>query len=307
MLNRCRSRDLKLAWHLQRMAPEIVPKDEPLEGFEDLLLSSDPMLRFQLRDLAARGKLPSPRPTVSAPLFSGTLRVVSLSFPSAPGGPSIAATDVATCVGYAQRTAPAIVRYASQYGPCSATVDTVTGVVTPSGSPRRYNDAAVKSWVNAYVAAASLSPTTTALVLLNPPGVVNTDADPSQGVLGYHGLANVPYAFVNVVGSGFALADTSDQFALALGHEIAEMIVDPKADLSNPEVCDPCGPNCQTVLRDYFDATGVYLGTDTTFPPSYAYAYFLNAIVQPASSTACPAPATSCAYAPPASNTARRA
>ncbi|MCI4318608.1 MAG: hypothetical protein L3K23_00525 [Thermoplasmata archaeon] len=306
MLNRCRSRDLKLAWHLQRVAPDLVPKEEPPEGFEDLLQSTDPTLRFQLRDLASRGKLPAAQPLAAGPLFSGTLRVVALSYPSAPGTPSVGAVDAATCVQYAQKAAPAIVRYATQYGACSAAVDPVTGVFAPPGSPRRFNDSAVKAWVNAYLAGASLPPATTAVILLNPPGVVNTDADPSQGVLGYHGLANGPYSFVNVVGSGFTLADPSDQFALALGHEIAEMIVDPKADLSNPEVCDPCGPNCQTVFRDYFDEVGAYRGTDTAFPPPYAYAYFLNAIVQPPSSTACPAPASSCAYAPP-TPTGRRA
>jgi hypothetical protein len=300
MLNRCRSRDLKLAWHLQRVAPELVPSPEPSEGFEDLLQSTDPMLRYQLRDLATRGKIPEARPTAAGPLFSGTLRIVALGYPSSKGGPSVATPDAAVCAQYARQALPAILRYAAQYGPCSAGVDAVVGSYTPPGSPSRFNDATVKQWVNAYLGASGLPANTTALVLLNPPGALNTDADPSQGVLGYHGLANAPYAFVNVLGSGFALADPSDQFALALGHEIAEMIVDPKADLSNPEVCDPCGPNCQTVLRDYFDAAGNYLGTDSAFPPSYPYAYYLNAIVQPASSTACPAPAAACAYAPPA-------
>src|SRR2546422_975586 len=87
----------------------------------------------------------------------------------------------------------------------------------------------------------------------------NADRDPSRGIGGYHGLANVPYCFVNAMGSGFTVADPQSLFALALSHEIAEMVVDPQANLENPEVCDPCGPNCQTPWIDYFTSGGGYL------------------------------------------------
>jgi hypothetical protein len=290
---------MKLAWHLQREAPEIVPPEEPPEGFGDLLLSGDPTLRFQLRDLEARGRLPPARSAASAPLFAGSLKLVTLNFPGPRGGLSIAPADAAVCVDYATRALPPIVRYASQYGRTSAATDPAATPLAPPGAPRRFNDTSVKSWVDAFVRSVGLPVTSTALILLNPPGAINTDADPGQGVLGYHGLATVPYSFVNVVGSGFSVSDPGDQFALALSHEIAEMIVDPRADLSNPEVCDPCGPNCQTVYRDYFDASGAYLGSRSAMPPGFPFAFFINAVVQPSSSTACPAPAGACAYGPP--------
>jgi hypothetical protein len=58
------------------------------------------------------------------------------------------------------------------------------------------------------------------------------------------------------MGQGFDLKDARDVYALALCHEIAEMVVDPAANGSNPEVCNGCGPNCQSPFRDYFDAAG---------------------------------------------------
>ena len=128
---------------------------------------------------------------------------------------------------------------------------------------------------------------------------MNTDADPTQGVGGYHGLASVPYCFVNAMGSGFTISDPQNLYALALSHEIAEMVVDPRANLANPEVCDPCGPNCQTAWIDYFDAQGAYLGTSQRSPPSFAYGFFINGIVRPDEATACPAPGAACNYPPP--------
>ncbi|MCI4350435.1 MAG: hypothetical protein L3K15_02840 [Thermoplasmata archaeon] len=299
MLNLCRTREIKLARHLQRVAPDLVPAEEPAEGFGSLLQSGDPMLRFQLRDLESRGRLPPTRSAASAPLFTGALKFVTLNYPGPGGGLAILPADIATCLAYAARAVPPIVRYANQYGRAAASVDPIAATLAPPRAARRFNDTSVKTWVDAFVRANGLPPNASAVVLLNPPGAVNTDADPAQGVLGYHGLASVPYSFVNVVGSGFALDDPSDQFALALSHEIAEMVVDPRADLSNPEVCDPCGPNCQTVWRGYFDAGGAYLATETAFPPALPFAFFINGIVQPPDSTACPAPRSACAYGPP--------
>ncbi len=50
---------------------------------------------------------------------------------------------------------------------------------------------------------------------------------------------------------------------------MAEMTVDPRADNSNPEVCDPCGPNCQSTVVDFFRIDGSYLGSQQwpTQPP----------------------------------------
>ncbi|HZY93038.1 MAG TPA: hypothetical protein VFG07_09760, partial [Thermoplasmata archaeon] len=116
-----------------------------------------------------------------------------------------------------------------------------------------------------------------------------------------HGRANVPYAFVNLLGSGFTLDDAAEAYAEAVSHEIAEMTVDPAADDSNPEVCDGCGTNClgSAAHRAYFDGSGNYLGGSTAFPPAFPFAFFLSSIAQPAVSADCPAPASGCDYAPP--------
>jgi hypothetical protein len=57
---------------------------------------------------------------------------------------------------------------------------------------------------------------------------------------GYHHFANVPYIFSYAYGQNLTVSDTGHAYAYPLSHEIAEMIVDPAADYSNPEVCDPC-------------------------------------------------------------------
>jgi hypothetical protein len=163
----------------------------------------------------------------------------------------------------------------------------------------KYNDQALAGWADQVAKQNGLSGA--CLAFLNPRGVLNTDADASQGVLGYHGLSpgGSPYVFMNATGSGFTLQDLQDFYALAVSHEIAEMVVDPRADGSNPEVCDGCGPNCEPVLMDYFDAAGAYLKTSTAFPPPFGFGFYINAIVKPGSATACPAPDSACAYAPP--------
>lgn len=295
----CRSRDLKVAWHLQRVAPEILPADEPLEGFDSILKGSDPMLRFQLRELLGPGKLPRVSTGAAGPLFQGSIALVGLDFGGSSAGPVLSASDLAVAAAFVPRALVPIAAYATQYGPTAPTWRP-PAISYPVAAPGlRYNDAQLQAWVNTLVARGGPAAGAAAVVALNPPGALNTDADASQGVLGYHGLASVPYGFVNVTGAGLELSDPEDKFALALSHEIAELVVDPRADLSNPEVCDPCGPNCQAVFRDYFDDSGNFVASSTSFPPSQPYAFFINGIVRPPSATSCPAPDTACAYAPP--------
>lgn len=300
----CRSRDLKVAWHLQRVAPDILPAEEPLEGFDSILQGSDPMLRFQLRELLAPGKLPRVRSGAVAPLFQGPIALVALDFGASSGGPSLSDPDVAVAGTFVSKALGPIAAYASQYGPTAPAWMGPARQYPVAAAGARYNDAQLRAWVNTLVAPGAPAAGAAALVVLNPPGALNTDADATQGVLGYHGLATVPYGFVNVTAAGLDLNDRADRFALALSHEIAELVVDPRADLSNPEVCDPCGPNCQTVFRDYFDDPGGFIASSTSFPPSQPYAFYINGIVRPPSATACPAPDSACAYAPPSGDRA---
>ena len=295
----CSTRNLKVARHLQRTRPELVPPVEPLEGFGAILEGTDPSLRFQLREAFGPAGAPAPGNRAVAPLFNGSLVFLHLNVTAGTKSFALAPPDLAVALQYAGGAVAQISRYASQYGPNALSV-VVPATEVPVTVPRGiYNDSMVQQWVNDVVATRNLPSASTAVVLLNPPGPLNTDADASRGVLGYHGLASVPYAFVNVLGAGLTVGDAADAYALALSHELAELAVDPSANLANPEVCDPCGPNCQAPFRAYFDQAGAYLGATVAFPPPYPYGFFLNAIVQPASASQCPAPESACAYGPP--------
>jgi hypothetical protein len=306
----CVTRAIKNARHLQANAPQLVPKTEPPEGFgsrvpRDLLAKlHTPVNRVELDRVpglsAALAKSPIPHPTnaASAPLFSGTLVFVSIEFATKGGTVAIGPGDLATAMDFARIAAVPISKYAAQYGPNQIAVGDSAVLFMANVPGGTYNDQTVQRWVNSIVKASAL-PTSTCVVILNPQGVVNTDADPSQGVGGYHGKANVPYCFVNLMGTGLTVKDEANIYALALSHEIAEMDVDPRADLGNPEICDGCGPNCQAVWIDYFNNAGGYIQTLQAFPPPFDYAFFINAMVKPASASACPAPGSACNYAPP--------
>ena len=309
MAHLCVNRAVKNARHLQATAPHILPKDEPRAGFgscvpdEILARLHTPLSSRELALVSGlgaalqRNPAPTPRAVVSEPLFNGTLVFAQISFRTSKGFVSLKPVDLSTAIDFTRRAIVPIARYASQYGPNRlelAPQAVPFGANAPQGT---FNDQTLQGWVNAIVAQNNLSKDT-CVVILNPVGVVNTDADPSKGVGGYHNLADVPYAFVNV-GAGLTVKDEANLYALALSHELAEMAVDPRADLVNPEVCDPCGPNCQRVWIDYFDHAGGYIQTTQGFPPSFDYAFFINAIVQPRAATQCPAPGSTCNYAPP--------
>lgn len=310
MTHLCVTRSIKNARHLQATAPQLLPKDEPAEGFGSRIpakllagLQTPPPLAElnQVRGLAAalqRHPAPKPRATASEPLFNGTLVFVQAAFRTSKGFISLKPADLATAMDFTRLAIVPISAYASQYGTNRLDIAPQAVPFNADAGTGSYNDQTLQGWVNAIVAQHHL-PKDTCVVILNPPGVVNTDADPAQGVGGYHNLAQVPYAFVNVMDSDLTVKDEANLYALALSHEIAEMTVDPRADLVNPEIADPCGPNCQQVWIDYFNNAGGYIQTSQDFPPPFDYAFFINAIVQPRAATQCPAPGSACAYAPP--------
>ncbi len=261
MAHLCVTRAIKNARHLQANAPTILPKAEPPEGFGSRV-PRDLLARLHMpvaaRDLervpglsVALARAPAPRPhaAASAPLFRGTLVFAAVTFRTSSGSVSVAPADLGVAMDFARLAAVPIVAYATQYGPNAVAVGAQPVPFTASVPSGRYNDQALQGWVNAIVSVNRL-PADSCVVVLNPQGVVNTDADPSQGVGGYHGFASVPYCFVNAMGTGFTVPDQTDIYALALSHEIAEMVVDPRADLGNPEVCDPCVPAAEILLGD---------------------------------------------------------
>jgi hypothetical protein len=305
----CVTRAIKNAKYLQKEAPDLVPKKEPADGFASLIprdlltklhLAGPEATKIRvLSELLARRNVPRAGTRASAPLFSGSIQFVDVTFNASGRTFSVPPADLATAMRFSGLVAKPITRYAAQYGPNSVSVAGNAIPLSVNLVGNRYNDQTLAGWADQVAKQNGLSGD--CLAFLNPQGVLNTDADASQGVLGYHGFSpgGAPYIFMNPTGSGFTLQDSQDFYALAVSHEIAEMVVDPRADGSNPEVCDGCGPNCETVLRDYFDGAGAYLKTSTAFPPPFGFGFYINAIVKPSSATACPAPDSACAYAPP--------
>ena len=217
-------------------------------------------------------------------LFQGTVHFVNVSF----GSVTVSDVDYKTAVAYATFAAVPISQYCGQYGPNGLTVDqTVYSAKLPSAI---YTDMDLQRMVETFN-----FPSTDAVAVLSPAGANNTDAPLSQGVLGYHGsTGNHAYLAVNLEGSGLTLDDRQDVYADALSHELAEMVVDPAADLSNPEVCDPCAGNCRVDYRNYFDSQGKYLGGS----PVQGYAFWTNGIATPATVARCPSPESGCVYDP---------
>lgn len=125
----------------------------------------------------------------------------------------------------------------------------------------------------------------------------------------------IPYCYCLVFGEGLSVADNNHTingiqhekvYAHILSHEITEMLVDPKGDLSNPEECDPCAGNCNNIWFDLFDQNGVFLGGTAETATATGFAFFINAIVSPSAAldgNGCLVQAsqlqTACVYAPP--------
>jgi hypothetical protein len=309
----CGTRLLKNIRYLQRVEPGVYPPDKPVEESLDFLPADvlahlhrpDRLARFrQDPRMAARlDRIPTVRinDVVTSPLFDGAIYFVRVQFTVLSQGNavfSVSARDMATAVAYATQAQIPIAAYASQYGPVRLTVqpsvlDYAATIVFPA-----YTDAQLQQWVDDIVGRNNL-PTSSCIVVFNPPGIGNVFAT-SNGFTGYHQSTStpIPYIFVQAQGAGFTVDDAANNYAQILSHEIAEMAVDPLSSSGNPEVCDPCGPNCQPVLLSFFDVIGRYIDTSRLFPPPFAYGFFINAIVQPAAATSCPAATRSCANPP---------
>src|SRR5207244_4384011 len=143
--------------------------------------------------------------------------------------------DMNVAMDYAVRASRPISQYAAQYGPNSVDVSLNIIPYNVTLATARYNDAQLRAWVNDIASRLTIG-SGACIVVLNPPGVVNANGDPANGVGGYHQMANVPYIFLNVAGQNLTLADAPFFYAGNLSHEIAEMVVDPLANFVNPEV-----------------------------------------------------------------------
>ena len=301
----CVTRLLKNARFLQRAEIGALPEVEPPEGFGSMISLGDLRRLHMMEPEEARAALGNrplarrpPRPGIKAvsPLFAGTLRFVQATFVSSGVSYAVPPADQQTAVRYATLAAVPISQYASQYGPNSLALDGNAIAFQATLAGGKYNDQTLSGWTDRIAQEQGLKPDS-CLAFLNPVGVKNTDADASQGVLGYHNVSGsgVPYIFVNVMGKGLTVRDEKDVYAVALSHEMAEMTVDPRADESNPEISDDCSGNCNVDHRDYFGPDGAWVGG----APTKDYAFFIDGIVKPESVSQCPAPTSACVYPPP--------
>ena len=303
---RCGTRALKNAEYLRRHIPEARRKDDdvgfgtgiPTEVLARLhrLPHDDPDLR-EHEHVAAflrSHRLPRPTKDASGPLFQGTVHFAQVTFETPSRTYAVTDDDMATIVDYARRAIAPIRQYARQYGPTSAKVAARVIEHTVRLRGTSYTDRQLKGWVNDMAAAKSL-PSSACVVVVSPHGLHATNVDANAG---YHGKANVAYSVVGVFETGLTLDDRKDAFAMVVSHELAELVVDPNVNDTNPEVCDPCDLNCGPLHRCYFDASGKYAGTTAALPPPYAYSFYICAVVKPEGAENCPASAANCDYAP---------
>lgn len=305
---RCFTRALKNARHLQTIAPDIFAKDPSAEGFgtgvpieilRDLhRLSPDSpgLSRHQaVAEFLSKNKLPVPGKNVQDALFSGTVYFAQITFQTSGGNLVIPTADMNMIVQYAQHAIAPIAEYAAQYG--ANTVSISPNLITysvniPNAS---YSDSDLQGWVNDMANQNHLS-SNSCIFVISPQGLT---ANNVGGNAGYHGLANIPYIVAGVFAQNLTLQDLPDVYAMVISHEMAEMIVDPRVDGQNPEVCDPCDLNCNNLTRIYFDVSDKFLGTNQASPPGgFTFSYYTCAVVKSEGASSCPAPVADCQYAP---------
>ena len=338
----CGTRAIKNAKHIRSVTPQVFPPVEPLDGFASIL-PFDVLNRFhRMTDEELRGyphlleaaTILRGKPRTSGPRaerlgsifedapFQGTLHFLKITFMVGTTSLALSDADLTTMLQYTTLALPAIAKYASQYGKNRLAVSSNILELTVNVPSGKYNDDMLQGWVKAVAETLIIqkiesSPANLCIVVFNPDGVINTDADSSMGVLGYHDAVFVPvistfpptlipspYCFVNVAGNGLTVQDKREQYAQILSHEIAEMTVDPLVSWTNPEVCDPCAGNCRNEWRSFFvvkspEGSLRYLRSSKGFPPlPFRFDFFTAAVAEPRNVDDCPAPGSGCDYGP---------
>jgi hypothetical protein len=324
----CSTRTVKVRKYLRRAVPATISRAslDELEQLPSSVLAGlharsdwDEVTKDgQLRDWLAANPIPAPRAKASGPLFHGTLVFVQLVFQE-PGQPpsGVSLADVQTARDYASIAIVTIQRYTSQYGPSSVSVAPDIFPFTANLTGDAFTQSQLEGWVDQCAATARDNKVSNPCIVVlhnrDLPGspAFTGERDPFHDMTG----SGTPYCYCLVFGEGLNVADNNhtihgvpneNVYAHILSHEITEMVVDPKADLSNPEVCDGCAGNCNNVWFDLFDQNGVFLGGTAATASASGFAFFINAIVSgnaAMDSNSCIAVAgdrqTACVYPPP--------
>ena len=313
---RCSTRALKNERYLRENAPHLFDEQKG-HGLPPKTLRLLHRLRHNsllLRDHPAvadflkTNRLPVPQFSPARgdpPLFSGVIYFAQVNFNISPSTTplEVSNADMQTIVQYATLAAIPVSAYCNQYGPAQFSVSSQILTYSVSISSGNISDGQIQGWVNDMQQLNSL-PNNTAIFIPCPNGISGGSSNAIVENGGYHNKANIPYMIggtwsLKTPTAPLTIGDVEDVFAMLVSHEMAEAIVDPNADLSNPEVCDPCDINCGNLTRDYFDAEDNYLGSNQNSPPGgFTYKFYICAIVKPTGAGVCPAAAPNCQYEP---------
>jgi hypothetical protein len=194
------------------------------------------------------------------------------------------AADIQTAVTYATLAVGPIQRYAWQYGPNSVQVSPTILSFTASLQGNTFTDNDVQGWVDSIVQNNNL--TNACVVILHDTATPNspTNTDGTGTTSGYHSSTgnDHPYCYCRVFGQNLTVADKNQQYAGVLSHEVAEMVVDPRTNFHNPEVCDACFGNCSNFQFDLFDSNSTFIGgTKNPTTVSTPFTFFINSIIRP--------------------------
>ena len=324
----CATRAVKVLKYLDRVVPQTVPRSS-LRALEELPSSLLARLHAvsdwdtvthdaQLKNWLANNAIPHAKKEVSSPLFQGTVVIVQVIFEEPNKPPSSMSTaDVQTVIEYATLAVQSIHRYASQYGPNRVGVWPKILPFTASLTGNSFTHGQLEGWVDQCAKIARKDG-------VNNPCIVilhNRDLPNSPNFSGerdsYHSTTGngTPYCYCLVFGENLSVADNNHTvkgmpnekvYAHNLSHEIAETVVDPAGDLSNPEVCDGCFGNCNVSLFDLFDQNGVFMGGTADTGSVTGFAFFITPVVSSNAtldSNQCVVPAgdvqNACIYPPP--------
>lgn len=324
----CSTRAVKILKYAQRNAPESIPRPalETLENQPCHLVTaahatsdwSQVTADSQLAQWLANNPIPAASKAAASHLFHGTLVFVQLAFeePNQPVS-SLSLQDVQTAVSFATLAIQPIQRYASQYGPNSVAVSPTVIRFAAILTGTSFTISQFEGWVDQCAKTARSQGVDNPCVVIlhnrdlpgSPAFTNNRNSFHSQTGSG------TPYCYCLVFGTNLNVADNNHPsngrpndkvYAHNLSHEVAEMVVDPVGNDSNPEVCDGCAGNCNVAFFDLFDANGVFLGGTTDTATASGFAFFINSIVSPSASLDsqfCVVPAgnaqNACIYPPP--------
>jgi hypothetical protein len=215
---------------------------------------------------------------------------VSFAIPGlAPSG--VSAADTQTAVNYATLAIRPIQRYASQYGPNSVSVwpSVIPYTATLQGSS--FDMSEFEGWIDDIAQFMRRQQVKDpCIVVMHDRTLPNSPTFTSQRN-SFHSCTDNgnPYCYSLVFGQNLNVADNNHTinnrsnekvYAHTLSHEIAEMVVDPRADNSNPEVCDACSGNCNANLFDLFDQNGVFIGGTSDTASASGFSFFINSVVR---------------------------